>query len=125
MEAKLSVKSSKKGDKVYNNLNLKEDDGNGTYLLVDNHIIVKKSKYAAGMAKEGVSKFGGTPYKYFICNVEYDGKECSFLLYEKDHEKWASTGGVDDKVKISAREVPVVQNKQKKLVFVLDFEKVN
>ena len=62
-----------------------------------NYITVKKTKFAEGRRVDRPT------YTFFSCGVEYKGEEVSFILYEDDHAKFASCGGLDDTIKISLK----------------------
>lgn len=85
-----------------------------------NHTIVKKHKFVDG------KKIEKPTYTMYVCIVEYKGEEVSFILYENDHEKYSSAGGVGDKVKISLKKETMVNpvNGQEQMIEKLYFDKV-
>lgn len=96
-EQKIQVQSNGK----YNNIYLKDyKDFKG--LEPGNFIIVEKAgNYSTAYKSEGVGK-DNKPYTMFTCRVLYDGKDCSFTLFnEKQATQFNEAGGVGDKVKIS------------------------
>jgi DNA-directed RNA polymerase subunit L len=97
---------------TYNNINLKTKYQRqaGKFVIKDgkkvvlqqglddgDFIIVKKHKFAEG--KEIIKP----TYTFFNCNVLYKDKEVSFIVYEKEHVKFASCGGIGDDVKITLK----------------------
>lgn len=85
-----------------------------------NHIIVEKSGFAEG------KKIERPEFTLYVCGVKYKDEMVSFALYENDHAKFASAGGVGDKVKISCKKELVVNLKTgvENMVDKLYFEKV-
>ena len=107
-EQKLTLVSKVVGDKTFYNLNLKSKPLKGIVGLENgNYIIVTKTKFAEG--REIPSKFENS--KLFSCLIEYDGKECSTVLNEKEHTLFKNAGGVGDKVKITLNKEPYVNPK--------------
>lgn len=89
-ETKLSLKVNGQ----YKNLDLRQMDP-------DTFIVVEKV-FAEGYKKESI-KFknkDGSPSVYFNCKVRYGDDETTFFLNENAHKKYASIGGIGDKVKI-------------------------
>lgn len=60
-----------------------------------NHVIVQKV-FDKGFKIEKPN------YTIFSCKVRYKDEEVTFILNEKEHERYVNTGGMDDKVKITA-----------------------
>ncbi len=104
----------------YNNINLKE--------LEDGDFIVVKKKFAEGYKFESktLKKKDGSPVISYSCRATYGDKEVSFWLNEAQHKLYAACGGIDDAVKIIAKEEKKVnpKTKAKMLINVLSFEKV-
>lgn len=73
-------------------------------LEVGNHIVVEKT-IVDGLKVAG--RYGDS----YSCKADYAGQEISFWLNPIEHEQWASTGGVGDKVKISLEEVTKTNKK--------------
>ena len=122
MEQKLEITKTSKGDKEYNNLNLKTkvDKATGSVvqgLNVGNHIIVEKGEFAEG--KE-VGQYGS-----FLCNVKYEGVDVAFFLKDKEHPNFAACGGCGDKVKITMTSKQYTYNGKEGTSLVPVFEPVN
>jgi len=110
---------------VFKNLHLKPKLNKGIKGLDDGNFVIVEKIFAEGYEK--VMK-EGTPdeYRFYNCKVNYLGEECSFLLYENEHGKFAEQGGIGDKVKITLTKVTKVNPKTnvEMLVPTLSFEKV-
>ena len=120
MEQKLKVVEIIKGDKVYNNIDLRELD-------VDNYIIVEKI-YAEGMKfpSKFTKRVNGKDVEDFTYSIgiKYLGENCSAWISSKQHEDYKDCGGVGDKVKISKYKAEVKVKAGDLLVKRLKFEKV-
>ena len=95
-----SGKVNQKTGQTYKNIYLKTkvDKATGEVfqgLKAGHHIVVQK------VFEKGY-EFKGEDYSSFSCLVKYGDHEVTFWLYDKDHEKYAAIGGVDDFVKIEA-----------------------
>lgn len=116
-ETKLEIKTNGQ----YNNIDLKG--------LEDGQYIIVEKVFAEGYKFESkkYTKKDGTPTLSFSCKVKYDGKDVTFWLNEIPHNTYKVTGGIGDKVKITAKEEKRInpKTKVKTLVNVLHFEKVN
>lgn len=66
-------------------------------LEFDNYIIVEKL-FAEGREING--KFGS----YYSAGVLYKNQEVSFLLNEAEHNQYAQTGGIGDRIKVTCFE---------------------
>ena len=93
---------NKKTDKNYLNINLinRFDKVSGEVtkgIAVGNHIIVQK------VFEKGYENIK-PKYTIYSCLVRYKGQEVGFPLFDKDHEFFASCGGVDDNIMIAAEE---------------------
>lgn len=93
MEQQLDIQEKTTGDKVYYNINLKPKPGKPG-LTDGNHVVVEKV-YLEGYKFDG--KFGPV----YSCSVKYKGKQCTFLLNEKEHNKYKEVGGIGDNIKIT------------------------
>lgn len=89
---------TKDGEDVFN-ISLKtkvQKDGSVMQGLMDGkHIIIEKI-----FPKGYENKYAD--YSSFAVNVKYEGKICSFFLYEKDHTAFEQAGGSGDLVKVAA-----------------------
>lgn len=94
-----------KDGKIYYSLTLKPKDGKDS--LQPGQFVVVEKTFPEGLEKDG--KFG----KFYICRVNYDGKDCSLLLNTKEHDVFKIAGGAGAKVKISLSEEPFVNPKTK------------
>lgn len=113
-EQKLEIK--KNGE--YKNIYFKDKPAEGiTGLAAGSHTFITKTPFAEGIEKEG--KYGS----FYVCKAEYEGEEVGFLLNAKEHEKYASAGGVDDVVKVEMTEKAITnfKTKVKMLVPTLEF----
>jgi hypothetical protein len=108
----VQIKESVSGDKVYKKIDVRD--------LKSGESIIVSKKFATG--RPNVLKNAQGSYTLYSCLVVYEGQEVYISLYEKDHNKYASVGGVDDKVKIT-RFVTLDDNEKK--VVSLEFEAVN
>jgi hypothetical protein len=73
-------------------------------LEVGNHVILEKT-FAQGLE---ITK---PTYTFFNCKVKYKNTDVSFVLYKDEHDEFASTGGVGDKVKATLFKEPYVNKK--------------
>jgi len=110
-------KLDKQGNPIFNlNLKTKVNKATGAVsqgLLVGNYIVVEK------LFKGGFQ----TKFDYSI-KVKYADKECSFFLSEKWFPKFEETGGIGDKVKITAIEHKYQYQGEDKTTIGFDFELV-
>jgi len=102
-----------------------EFDANNKKIVVDQGLKPDESlevvkKFAEG--REVVTRFGTS----YSCGVEYDGKEVSFWLDEKQHEKYSALGGEGDTVRITCKLETYFDKRAgvDKTIEVLFFEKV-
>lgn len=120
-EQKLEVTTNESNGKTYYNLNLKENVKKGTKGIDDGNFIIVKKRFAEGMERN--SQYG----KSYSCAVEYDGKQASFWLNEREHDVYKNVGGQDDLVRITLNEEKYINKKTgaKGLRAVLSFELVD
>lgn len=106
---KLDIQTKVVGDKTYKNIDLKQ--------LQDGEYVIVEKKFAEGRGVQG--KFGKT----YSCAVTYEGEDVTFWLREKyqEHQRYAETGGVGDKVKVTATEEKVINPKTKAKILVTKF----
>ena len=106
----------------YKNISLKQKWDEGTLVrdgLADGeYIIVEKTNFVEGRA---VNTQYGTSYS---CGVKYNNEDVNFWLDEKEHTKYAETGGLGDKVKILNLKETFIYNKIEKKKNVLHFSVV-
>ncbi len=110
------VKNKKTG-KNYLNINLinRFDKVTGEVtkgIAVGNHIVVQK------VFEKGYENIKPN-YTIYSCLVRYKGEEVGFPLFDKDHEKFAACGGVDDNIMIAAEAWEKEGKKGVNLVFTL------
>jgi hypothetical protein len=106
---KLDITTKTSGDKVYKNIDLKQ--------LQDGEYIIVEKRFVEGRVYDG--KFG----KSYSCAVIYEGEDVTFWLREKytEHQRYAETGGIGDKIKVTAKEEKVVNPKTKAKILVTKF----
>lgn len=80
----------------YKNIILRNDMKND-----GDFFIFEKGDFADGMKNTGQGR--GGPYEFYSCKVKVGGEEASFILYEQDHERFASIDA-GAKCKITMRE---------------------
>lgn len=120
MEQELEITTN--GD--YKNITLKTRVNRATGvvnqgLAVGNHIFVTKEDF------EEAFEIDKGSYKLYSCKVDYKGEVVSFLLNRDDEvAEWNNTGGVGDRVKITAVTIPYVFKGEKKTRLGLSFELV-
>lgn len=90
---------TKDGETIYN-ISLKtkvmKDGTTMQGLISGKHIILEKI-FPKGFENKK------SDYSTFSINVRYDGKVCSFMLYDKDHAAFEQAGGSGDLVKVAAQ----------------------
>lgn len=117
-EQKIQIEETKKGDKTYFNLKLKPNKDKQGGLEVGNFVYLKKI-FPEGMEKTS-AQFNNS---FYIARVEYDGKECSLILNENEHNTFKTAGEAGDRVKATLEKVEVKVKAGDLLVKRLVFEK--
>lgn len=108
-------KLDKEGQEIYNlNLKTKIDKKTGAViqgLMVGDSITVEKI-YEGGFE---------TKFDWSI-KVKYKDKNCSFFMRDKFYEEWKVTGGVGDKIRITAENYEYTFDNEKKTAIGLKFK---
>ena len=116
----------------YKNIGLRSNLKKGIKGIEDGNYIIVTKKFAEG--KETRSMFEGV--KGYNILVEYEGQDVSFFLNNKfradgtqwfdEYDRFNACGGIGDKVKITLRKEPFVNQKTgiEMIKQVLEFEKV-
>ena len=122
MEQELKIYKTTNNGVDYNNIYLKTKVSKATGevfegLKAGNYMEVEK------IFAEGLEKNMGS-YSFYICKVNYKGEECSFTLYENEHDTFKMIGGIGNTIRITAEAYEYNHKGKEKKALKLNFEKV-